>query len=55
MADWKAWALYRSCGRKRIYRHEGQARREAHKRGMHWYACKHCDGFHLTKRSQDAQ
>ena len=46
--DWKAWKMWKGCSRKAKYAHEGQARREAHKRGMRAYRCKYCDGFHLT-------
>jgi len=41
--------MWRSCTFKRRYKHEGQARREAFKRGQRAYACSLCGNYHLTK------
>lgn len=50
--DWKARDLWRSCSTKRRYAHEGQVRREAHARGLRFYKCRHCEGWHLTSQSR---
>lgn len=51
MPDWKAWKMWRSCSRKKLrFKHEGQANREAHARGMSAYKCKYCDNWHLTSQ-----
>lgn len=47
---WAAWKKTRTCTQKRRYDHEGQARREAHQRGLAYYKCTVCDGWHLTSR-----
>lgn len=49
---WEARDLWRSCTAKRRYAHEGQARCEAHARGLRFYKCRHCDGFHLTSQER---
>lgn len=51
MTQWKAWKMWKGCGRKSLrFPHEGQAHREAHKRGMAAYRCRFCDHWHLTSR-----
>jgi len=49
--DWLAYRIWRTCGRKKnAYEHEGQARREAHKRGLSTYQCHYCQKWHLTSQ-----
>lgn len=51
MAEWKAWKMWKGCSRKKLkFAHEGQARREGHKRDLRAYKCSYCDGWHLTSR-----
>jgi hypothetical protein len=47
---WQAWKIRRGCTDKRVYKHEGQARREAHKRNFREYKCKYCGFWHLTSK-----
>jgi len=50
----RPYLIYRACGRKRLrYSHEGQARREAHKRGMRAYKCDYCGKWHLTSKKSE--
>lgn len=45
------YLMWRGCGRKRLrYKHEGQARREGHKRSMRAYKCEYCGMWHLTSK-----
>lgn len=50
----RPYKMWRACGRKRLrYEHEGQARREAHKRNMIAYKCEFCGKWHLaTKKNK---
>lgn len=53
---WKAWTIWKTCGRKQLaFEHGGQARREAHKRGMRSYVCKYCGKYHLTSLPEVAK
>lgn len=51
--DWKAYKLWRTCGRKKSsFDHEGQARREAHSKNLNTYLCPHCQKWHLTSQGR---
>ena len=54
--DPKAYRIWRGCARKvNRYKHEGQAKREAHARGLGTYKCRYCGNWHLTSKRNDAK
>lgn len=38
------------CRKKRRYDTKGKARYQARKLGIWYYACRNCDGYHLTSQ-----
>jgi 5-methylcytosine-specific restriction endonuclease McrA len=53
MPDWDAYRIWRTCARKKRYKHLGQARREAHKQRLREYLCQYCGNYHLTSKGVD--
>lgn len=56
MSDARRWRLWRGCVRKRRrFKWKGQARREAHKRGLWTYLCEFCKRWHFTSQPPKLQ
>ena len=47
----EAWNRRKGCVQKKGFKHQGQARREAHKQGMkNVYECSYCGDWHMTSK-----